>query len=346
MTPPPHDFAPELIGTAAVLVAVVAALLIARLAARRDRERRRERVEELGAALIGVEHGEWSIADFAAAAAATDAELFWTALENATLERPLPARAVRALRANPHVRAERRALRDDSPWRRELAARRLGLVPLDAARRALRRALARGPEIVTQSAALALARQRDGAALGWILRHPGSFARRTPRARFELLRAFGRGAHPRLLAALDRGIADAALERAVIDALGAGGCHAAAPTIARRIQGAQVELRIAAARALGRIEARETALALLAALSDPEWMVRAQAARSLGRCGGPEAVGPLGARLEDSAWWVRHHAAHALARLGDAGRAELARIATRSSDRYAREMAEQALAAG
>ena len=85
---------------------------------------------------------------------------------------------------------------------------------------------------------------------------------------------------------------------------------------------------------------------LIAALGDPEWAVRAQVARALGACGGAESITPLGARLEDPAWWVRRHAAYALAGLGSAGRAELARIAAQSRDRYAREMADEALAAG
>jgi hypothetical protein len=57
-------------------------------------------------------------------------------------------------------------------------------------------------------------------------------------------------------------------------------------------------------------------------------------------------VGDLGARLEDRAWWVRHHAAYALAALGRPGRDELERIRVASADRYAREMADEALRAG
>ncbi|MGH7742901.1 MAG: HEAT repeat domain-containing protein, partial [Candidatus Eiseniibacteriota bacterium] len=105
-------------------------------------------------------------------------------------------------------------------------------------------------------------------------------------------------------------------------------------------------LRVAAARALGALRAAPRVAELCGALRDPEWPVRAQAARSLGRLGESQAIGALGARLEDRAWWVRHHAAYALAGLGAPGRAELERIRGASADRYAREMAEEALRAG
>jgi len=338
--------APLGIGAGTVLFAIAGVAALAHFARRRERTSARERVLGFHEALAAAGRGDGSGADLAAEARDVEAGTFWTAIENASLTRRLSPRVAQALRANPHVAAERRALRDDSPWRRELAARRLGLLPVRPARNALRRALVRGPESVTQVAAFALARHRDGGALRWLLEHPAAIAHRTPRARFELLRAFGRGAHPRLLAALERGVSDPTLERAVIDVLGAGACAAAAPAIAARLVHPDVELRIAAARALGRLAARDASPALIAALADPEWAVRAQAARALGRCGGAEAVVPLGTRVEDRAWWVRRHAAYALAVLGNPGRAELMRISNGSADRYAREMADEALAAG
>ena len=202
-----------------------------------------------------------------------------------------------------------------------------------------------GPELVTQSAARALARQRDAAALRWLLRHPRALAHRTPRARFEMLRAFGPGAHALLIDALEHGARDAAMERAIVATLGAAREPLATRAIALRLSHADPETRVAAARALGTLAAQETAHDLCAALSDPAWAVRAQAARALGRMGAAEAIAPLGTGLEDRAWWVRHHSAYALAQLGAAGRTELDRIRLSSPDRYAREMAEEALAA-
>jgi len=338
--------APVLIGVATVLFVIATIAGLARFARRRERAVRREKLTAFSAALELTARGVWSGRDLGVVATGVDAAVFWTAIENASMERRLSPRIVRGLAHSRHVADERRMLRDDSPWRRQLAARRLGLISLQAARRALRRALVRGPEAVTHEAALALAHHRDGGALRWLILHPQALAHRTPRARFELLRAFGRRAHPLLLEELRRGIVDPARERAVIDVLGAGRHREAAPAIAARLSHPEVELRVAAARALGRLGERTTAAVLIAALGDPEWAVRAQVARALGACGGAESITPLGARLEDPAWWVRRHAAYALAGLGSAGRAELARIAAQSRDRYAREMADEALAAG
>jgi HEAT repeat protein len=74
--------------------------------------------------------------------------------------------------------------------------------------------------------------------------------------------------------------------------------------------------------------------------------VRALAARSLGALGVREAVPALAARLTDRSWWVRRHAAYALARLDAPGRAALEHVRAASPDRYAREMAAEALDGG
>lgn len=336
---------PLLFAPAVVLGAIGALFFIAWLAARRQRTGRREAVAEFRRALEAVRSGIDAAQWLTEQAAHLEPAAFWTALESRTLDAPLPARLSRVLAHCPQVADERRALRDDSPWRRELAARRLGLIRTRWTRRALRRALARGPEPVTQAAALALARLRDAATLRWLLAHPAALARRTPRARVALLRAFGSAAHGYLLAALERG-SDPALERALIEVLGLGNCDAAAGAIAGRLGHVEAEVRVAAARALGALRANPRAADLCAALRDPEWPVRAQAARSLGRLGAQTAVAALATRLEDRAWWVRHHSAYALAALGREGHAALERVRTSSADRYAREMAEEALRAG
>jgi HEAT repeat protein len=244
------------------------------------------------------------------------------------------------------VAAERRALRDDSPWRRELAARRVGLLRSESSRRALRRALGRGPAMVTLAAAMSLARDRDGAALRWLISHPQALARRTPRALVTLLRAFGPAALPVLVHALDEGRLDPALERAAIEALGLSGDRDAAEAIERRLQSRDVELRVAAARALGRLRDRESVPALIVLLSDREWQARAQAAWALGQMRDLETIDALAERLTDRAWWVRRHAAYALDRLGARGRAALEWTARRSPDPYARDMASEVLEGG
>jgi HEAT repeat protein len=346
----PPSLRPEapalLLGPLLVLLPILALAIVAWLAARRQRSNVRDAQAALRRELRAYLSGECGASQVRVLADRLDAAAFWSVLETRTLDSPLPARVSRALVRCQQVMKERHALRDDSPLRRELATRRLGLIRTRWTRRALRRALMRGPELVTQSAALALARQRDAATLRWLFRHPGALARRTPRARSALLRAFGPGAHGTLLAALEQGALDPRLERAVVEVLGTGDCEAAAGAIAARLRHSVTEVRVAAARALGQLRGAPRSAELCVALRDSEWPVRAQAARALGRLGEPGAAAALGARLEDQAWWVRHHAAYALAGLGRQGRAELERIRGTSADRYAREMADEALRAG
>src|SRR5207249_4561905 len=96
-------------------------------------------------------------------ARACDPALFWSVLESLSveLERKPFRRLTAVLARSRHVRDERWSMRDDSPWRRELAARRLSLIKGKGAKRALRAALQIGPEAVAYSAALGLARGRD-----------------------------------------------------------------------------------------------------------------------------------------------------------------------------------------
>ncbi len=270
---------------------------------------------------------------------------FWTALEAHSLRLGYVRwlKLSRALEHNPYSREERRALRDDSPWRRTLAARRLGLLRSEHSRRALRRALARGPEIVTLAAAMALARDRDRRALRWLLRHPESLAHRSPNALVGALKAFGPAALPDLEAVLQRGLDSQRMERAVIEVLGLGRYRQGRVALESRLAAGDLDLRVAAVRALGRIQAIESSTSLVAALEDEAWQVRAQAARALGRTGATIAIPALAARLTDPSWWVRRHAAYALGDLGHDGLAALRRVVESSRDAYARDMAREVL---
>src|SRR5262249_9806806 len=93
-------------------------------------------------------------------APACDQAPFWSVVETLSveLERKRFRRLTAVLARSRHVRDERWSMRDDSPWRRELAARRLSLVHGKGAKRALRAALQIGPEAVAYSAAMGLAR--------------------------------------------------------------------------------------------------------------------------------------------------------------------------------------------
>ncbi|MBI5710295.1 MAG: HEAT repeat domain-containing protein [Candidatus Eisenbacteria bacterium] len=329
---------------ALVLVASLGTVaLVMRAAHRGERDRARRELADLAGHLAALLEGRAAPADVAAAAAAADPVVFWTALEGLAPTRRQWCTLSRALARCPQPRAERAALRDDSPWRRELAARRLALLDGRATRRALRAALRRGPELVALAAATALARARDAAALCWVLEHSGALAHRTPRARVELLRAWGRAALPVLAERFEREAGDTAMDRALAEALGLGRHRPARATLERRLADRDAEVRAACARALGRIADAGALPALARALSDEAWPVRAMSAWALGRIGESAALPALAPRLTDPAWWVRRHAAWALAALGEQGRAELTRIAGGSPDPYARDMARAAL---
>ncbi len=253
----------------------------------------------------------------------------------------------RSLSRSAHLARERRVLAGSEPAaRRELAARRLGLLPSARARRVLRLALVRGPENVSLAAARSLARHRDLQALRWLLEHPATLSHRPLPALSGLLRAFGPGARALLIAALEQGLIETRLECASIDALGVSRCLSARGSIAQRLVSPHLELRVAAARALGRLGMGEAIPALAMALTDPNWPVRAMAAQALGRLSATPAVEALCDCVGDRSWWVRHHAAYALLGLGDEGRDALCELAARSNDRYAREMAREALDMG
>jgi HEAT repeat protein len=79
-------------------------------------------------------------------------------------------------------------------------------------------------------------------------------------------------------------------------------------------------------------------------LAHPEWFVRVAAARALGRIGDENDVARLTTALRDSSWWVRHRAAQALSQLPGMEPARLSEIADRQTDRFAADMLRQTLA--
>ena len=334
----------------AVPVAVMLLLLLlARMVRRGVKRDARVRAGELFRILGGRVAGRVPERTLRRAAAGTSHELFWDALEAiATTLRPRERRGLaRTLERSGHVAHERRVLASDTlPARRELAARRLGLLPDARSRRVLRRALVRGPEGVRLSAARSLAQHRDLRALRWLIERPGTLARRPLPALVGLLRAFGPAARAMLIAALERGLGDVRFECASMDVLGLARCRSARGCQTTRLQSPQLELRVAAARALGRLGMGEAIPVLVMALADESWPVRAMAAQALGRLSASPAVEALAACVSDRSWWVRHHAAYALAAIGGEGRDALCDLAARSEDPFAREMAKEALEYG
>lgn len=340
-----------LLFVAAVPLAVTAlAALLARAAHRARRGATRLKAGELFRLLAGRLAGRVRDVELRRAAAGVEHESFWDALETlaSTLRIRERLELSRSLARSGHVARERRVLVSSAEphARRELAARRLGLLPSLRSRRLLRRALVRGPENVSFASARALARHRDLRALRWVLEHPGSLARRPLPALSGLLRSFGPGARALLIAALEQGIPEPRVECACIDALGVSRCRSARQSIAARLRSPHLELRVAAARALGRLGMGEAIPALAMALTDDQWPVRAMAAQALGRLSATPAVDALAGCVSDRSWWVRRHAAYALAAIGGDGFDALCELAARSPDPFAREMAIEAMEFG
>ena len=330
----------------AIVLAIIAlASYGVRAHGRRQRRRQRGRHRSLARTFRRYLDGDETADRVVWAAEDADEGCYWSALEafSLKLRRQQWLRLSHALVRSRHAAAERRALEDDSPWRQALAARRLSLLRSRPSWRALRRAMVRGPEMVTFAAATALARYHDRGALRWILSHESALAHRHRNALVSLLRAFGRPGLPVMTRALARGLHDTRVELAVVDTLGLGGYTEAREQVERRLLAGDMDLRAAAARALGLMQAIECATSVIAALRDESWQVRSQAARALGRMRAPLATHALAARLTDPSWWVRHHAAYALGDMGEDGQAALRQVIASSPDPYARDMAHEAL---
>ena len=80
------------------------------------------------------------------------------------------------------------------------------------------------------------------------------------------------------------------------------------------------------------------------AASHAEWRVRMAAARALGRVGGRDELPALLELLRDSIWWVRYHAAQSLIRLKGLEPFELETLRENARDAFAADMLGQALA--
>jgi len=318
---------------------------LARAVRRSVRGDERRRVRRLAAMARAHVRGRLSALTLVAATDRASETEFWGAFEAHArrLTRGERRRLGRRLERSHHLVAERRALFAESPLRREMAARRLGLLPCARSRRALRTAVSAAPEPAAFAAARALARDADLRALDWLLENPHLLSRRTAFQWTQLLFGFGRRAHPLLAEAVVRGIDDPKVLRAAVETLGLGHYSMAAPAIERLLRHDHADVRVAAARALGRIQAGPWSDALLRALRDSEWPVRAQAAWALGRLGRDEAVPALATCLTDREWWVRRHAAYALAGLRERGAAALRLAVQGSPDPYARDIADEAL---
>ena len=97
-----------------------------------------------------------------------------------------------------------------------------------------------------------------------------------------------------------------------IRVLGYIGDRRAGTAIEPMLEHSNLEVRIAAANALGTAGHVASVPLLIHALEDPAWQVRARAAASLGSFGDPTSLAPMAAALSDDSWWVRQNSAEAL----------------------------------
>ena len=202
------------------------------------------------------------------------------------------------------------ALEDRDADVRNVAARSLGKMKLQAAEEALIGLLGKHDQSVSariaaiciemgeRTAPLLIRTLRDG----------------TPRARFWAARILGEIRDPRATRSLCEALSDP-----------------------------DADVRSSATWALGMVADRATASAVAPLLEDPAWYVRAHAAESLGKIGDPRNVNALGMALRDHSWWVRKNALDALVLLGEPSKAVLF-DALEGDDRFARDSAVEALA--
>lgn len=133
--------------------------------------------------------------------------------------------------------------------------------------------------------------------------------------------------------------------RAALDGVGRLRLLVFAEEVARFLTHPDAEVRAASLRTTARLGflAETSRSAVIAALEAEEDFIRihaASAARLLPRA---QALSLLAESLGDRSWWVRRAAADAMASLGAPGLAKLGRVARQHPDRFARDIAEQAL---
>lgn len=274
-------------------------------------------------------------------------EVFWGALQRFAEniggeEWSLVSRQLAGLR---HLREERKFLTRGPVWRRAVAARRLGMIDDSAARETLRAALDHASSDVRLRMLLSLARLQDRAGLLWLLEHPQSAEGVAPSIVLAVLKRFGPDFTPEIRFVVTRPQPAGQLVVAAAEVLGFWRDPQSRLPLEQLLHAGGLEERVAAARALGNLGASEACTALAAALEDPAWQVRAQAARSLGRMPVADVLPRLERATSDMAWWVRRNASYAMTEFGVAGAAALRRIADSGVDRYASEMAVEALQA-
>lgn len=201
------------------------------------------------------------------------------------------------------------ALEDKDADVRNVAARSLGRMKLQAAEEALIALLGKHDQAVSARIAAICIEMgpRTAPLLIKTLRDGG------PKARFWAARILGEIGDPRATRSLSEALTDS-----------------------------DADVRSAAVWAIGNIGDRSSASIIAPLLKDDVWYVRAHAAEALGKIGDGSFATALAETLKDPSWWVRRNALEALVRLGEASKPALL-SALESEDRFARDSAVEAL---
>lgn len=165
-----------------------------------------------------------------------------------------------------------------------------------------------------------------------------------PRVVSQALLRLGTGSQPALVEALS---SPDELARAIaVEILGLSGAVGAARAVEHRLRDdPSAEVRIRAARALGKVGSRSSLIALMDATAGGQPAgLRAVAARALGDLGHAGAIPTLRALLHDPVHRVASNAARALATFGHAGAAALQRSIDDPVDELSAAHALEALA--
>lgn len=199
----------------------------------------------------------------------------------------------------------------------------------------------RDPE-VRQVAARALGRSKDPRAAAPLLGALVGNAVPTRVVAQALLR-LGAGAQPALVAALED--PEEMVRAVAVEILGLSSAVMASRAIQRSLDtDASLEVRIRAARSLGRVGLPSSLLSLVAATLDScPVPLRVVATRALGDLGHPGAVARLTELVGDREHRVASNAARALAALGPAGEVALRTLAAQGGDVASAAHAREAL---
>jgi HEAT repeat protein len=262
--------------------------------------------------------------------------------EISQLELPVRLDVLRALEEAGVVARLLRDAKSRLKWNRAHALRILGELKLPMSIPTLLHALEDKDADVRNVAARSLGRMKlqaaEEALIALLGKHDQSVSARIAAICIEM----GPRTAPLLIKTLRDGIPKARFWAARI--LGEIADPRATRSLSEALQDSDAEVRSATVWAIGNIADRSTASIVAPLLKDEVWYVRAHAAEALGKIGDPSFTSALAEALHDQSWWVRRNALEALVRLGEPSKPALM-TALESEDRFARDSAVEALTA-